>query len=128
MIRFAETYAGKETEFFEKRDSKADILDFKLTRSSGARMIFDKNTGLFWEIKSACENDVNYCGDKYTFEEAKTIYTSRLNSEKYGGFSDWRIPNKDELRSIIDYGIDGIAIYTSIFENCRVGDYWTKKT
>lgn len=91
----------------------------------GYRTVLDNNTGLVWEIKSPKKSDINYCENKYTWKKAKDAYIKGLNKKKYGGFSDWRLPNKDELRSIIDYSKTGPSVDTHYFPNCRSDFYWT---
>ncbi|OGX55015.1 MAG: hypothetical protein A2306_02540 [Omnitrophica WOR_2 bacterium RIFOXYB2_FULL_38_16] len=91
----------------------------------GYRTVLDNNTGLVWEIKSPKKSDVNYCENKYTWKKAKDAYIKDLNKKKYGGFSDWRLPNKDELRSIIDYSKTGPSVDIHYFPNCRSDFYWT---
>ena len=52
----------------------------------------DPDTGLIWQVEI---EDKEYSWDE-SFEYAK-----RLNAENYGGYSDWRVPTKDELRTIL---------------------------
>lgn len=125
-MKFLDTFTTSSDNFFEKQDAAGKIMPAITTFSEGVRVIRDSNTGLFWEVKSPLEGDVNYCRDLYTFDEAQMIYPKKLNNVKYGGYDDWRMPNKDELRSILDYALKDIAINTTIFENCQIGDYWTK--
>ena len=89
-------------------------------------VVFDTNTGLYWETKSANECDVNFGGKTFTFAGAADIHVAELNKANYGGFCDWRVPNKDELRSIFDYSHTDGVIDGGIFGSCPVGDYWTK--
>ena len=89
-------------------------------------VVFDHNTGLVWEVKSDDDNAVNAGNKTFTFEGAATVHAAELNKAKYGGFDDWRVPNKDELRSIMDYSHTDGVIDNSIFGNCPLGDYWTK--
>jgi hypothetical protein len=93
--------------------------------ADGYRTVLDNNTGLVWEVKSPKKGDVNYCDDAYTWKDAGDVYIKALNKKKYGGFSDWRLPNKDELRSIIDYGKTGPAVDTRYFPHCKSDLYWT---
>ncbi len=88
-------------------------------------VIFDSNTGLYWEFKSTDENAVNYGGKKFNFENASAVHTAELNQVSFGGYNDWRVPNKDELRSIFNYGQPN-SVIDEIFGFCPVGDYWTK--
>lgn len=88
-------------------------------------VVFDSNTGLYWEYKSDKEGAVNSGLKKYTFDGAKDVHIKELNEASFGGFNDWRVPNKDELRSIFDYGREE-SVITEVFGCCPVGDYWTK--
>lgn len=91
-----------------------------------AGIVFDKNTGLYWEVKSSNDSDINAGARTFSFAEAADVHTAELNKAKYGGFDDWRVPNKDELRSIFDYSHTDGVIDNKIFGCCPVGDYWTK--
>jgi len=95
------------------------------TWAEGFCMVQDNNTGLIWEVKSPKIGDINYCEDGYNWKDAQDKYIKELNKKKYGGFSDWRLPNKDELRSIIDYGKTGPAVDTRYFPNTKSDLYWT---
>jgi hypothetical protein len=95
------------------------------TWDKGHRLTLDINTGLIWEVKSPKKGDVNYCEERYNWKDAGNKYIKAMNKKKYGGFSDWRLPNKDELRSIIDYGRTGPAVDTRYFPNCKSDFYWT---
>ncbi|MDD2717370.1 MAG: DUF1566 domain-containing protein [Candidatus Wallbacteria bacterium] len=90
----------------------------------GYRMVQDNNTGLIWEVKSPNPGDLNYCDDRYTWSDAQDVYLAKLNAQKYGGFADWRIPNKDELRSIVDYGKLNPSVDLKYFPDCQVAFYW----
>ena len=107
-----------------KRDSNDNLLGKSADWNFGLRTVLDENTGLVWEVKSPDKNSCNYYGDKYDFRQAQTEYIEKLNSENYGGHSDWRLPNKDELRSIIDNENTNPAVNTDFFPNCQVASYW----
>lgn len=93
-------------------------------------MVRDNNTGLVWEVKT----DDGGFRDKdriYSWHEAHNKYIERLNRERFGGYSDWRLPAIDELISIVDYGNDGsddLAINTRFFpyaKNKYETVYWS---
>ncbi len=83
--------------------------------NSEGNTVFDTDTGLVWQqaddnVGRSWEEAIHYCED--------------LNQ---AGYSDWRLPNKNELASIIDYtsydpAIDEIAFSVSSFE------YWSSTT
>jgi hypothetical protein len=91
----------------------------------GFRMVRDNNTGLIWEVKSPRLGDINYVDDRYTWQEAQDVYVAELNRQEYGGFDDWRVPFKDELRSVVDYGRSGPAVDPRYFPHCKSDFYWT---
>lgn len=99
----------------------ADSADWE----EGLRTVLDNNTGLVWEVKSPKKGDVNYTLDSYNWKNAGDTYIKELNKKKYGGFSDWRLPNKDELRSILDYSRTNPAVDLNYFPNTQSDLYWT---
>ncbi len=111
---------------FKKLDANAEDIADAASWEDGYRMVCDENTGLTWEIKSPDPDDINYCKDQYSFKDAQTVYIKRLNDSEYGGHSDWRMPNKDELRSIFDYSIINPAVDTWYFPHTQIDFYWTK--
>ena len=113
---------------FTKLGEDGEKLPDTATWDSGLRMILDNNTGLVWEVKSPNEDDVNYYDDKYSWQDTTEVYIKKLNEEKYGGFDDWRMPNKDELRSIVDYSKTNPAVDKWYFPNCQIALYWCKNT
>jgi hypothetical protein len=110
---------------FTKLGKGGKVLSDSATWQEGYRMAKDNNTGLIWEVKSPRKGDVNYCADTYSWKKAEDSYIKGLNKKKYGGFSDWRLPNKDELRSIVDYGKTGPALDSHYFPNTQSDFYWT---
>lgn len=42
-------------------------------------------------------------------------YVGRINAEGYCGYSDWRIPTRKELLSLVNYGASGQSINTEVF-------------
>ena len=64
----------------------------------------DIDTGLVWQV------DVD--GKYYIWPESFE-YAKRLNREKYGGYDDWRVPSKDELKTILtEEGFENEKSYT----------------
>lgn len=113
---------------FVKLNAQGDELPATATPQSGHCVTKDLNTGLMWEVKSTDTAAPNYVGNTYTWSEAQTDYVSHLNKIRFGGRSDWRIPNKDELRSIMDYGRTEPAVDTNYFPTLDCDLYWTAMT
>jgi len=101
-MRLEESFGAFPETPLAKLDGSGSALPPGADWAAGARMIHDRNTGLFWELKSPEAGSVNDCGARYTFAECGA-YLSRLNAARFGGFDDWRLPNRDELRSLIGY-------------------------
>jgi hypothetical protein len=83
-------------------------------------VVKDSNTGLFWQDNYA-DNESNIkqaiWSDAISYCEASTL----------GGRDDWRLPNKKELLSIVDYSIYNPSI-SSVFQNITSYNYWSSTT
>ena len=47
------------------------------------------------------------------------------NTESLCGFNDWRVPKKEELRSIVHYGTHKPSIDTAYFPNTVSSSFWS---
>lgn len=85
---------------------------------NGDGTITDNATGLMW----AKDGDGVLCYNGLTMPRNSAIgYTE---GKVFAGYSDWRVGNVAELRSIIDYGRSSPAI-DPIFINTKSDGYWT---
>ena len=89
-------------------------LSRSYTRENG--IVTYQVTGLQWQDDYS---DNNGSVKKATWKEAKT-YCENLT---LGGYSDWRLPSEEELKSIVDYGRYKPAI-DPIFQNVVSSGYW----
>jgi len=81
----------------------------------------DRLTGLFWT------RNADISGGMVSWVEAFKI-VRELNSKRLGGFSDWRLPNINELESLVDCSRHSPAIPEgSCFKNVREF-YWSSTT
>ena len=84
--------------------------------------VHDQLTGLVWT------RDANIGGFPCTWREAfEKIH--ELNRKGYGSYSDWRLPNRNELRSLMSYQTRKPALpenhpFTGVF----LGWYWSSTT
>jgi hypothetical protein len=93
-------------------------------------MVTDRNTGLTWQK----EDDHR----KYNWYQASGSYDPAHNQSvqdvcgmlNLGGLTDWRLPTKKELMSIVDYSVPypGPAISSAYFPNTVAFHYWTSST
>lgn len=71
------------------------------TISDDGLTVYDKVTGLTWQRSPDTNGDGEILpDDKLTFSEGQEL-PATLNAEKYGGYSDWRLPTIKEQYSLI---------------------------
>jgi hypothetical protein len=85
-------------------------------------LVVDHATGLSWTI------DANIGSFPCTRLEA-FAQIAELNQKRHGGYADWRLPNRNELRSLVSYQAKNPALpYGHPFENIFLGWYWSSTT
>lgn len=88
-------------------------------RLAGQDVVEDSATGLLW-TRSA-----NALGAPLGWAEAFAA-VAELNRQNFLGFSDWRMPNRAELRSLVDHGRKQPALPAGhLFREVFLGWYWT---
>jgi len=83
---------------------------------NGNGTVSDSNTGLMWQKED--DNTIR------TWESAIT-YCEGLS---LGSYTDWRLPNIKELKSIVDNTKYDPAINTTYFPNTNSSYYWSSTT
>lgn len=78
-------------ELDEGADHVDDGGDWIMTR--------DNVTGLIWELKTVANDYL-----QYTVANAQGIHVGNLNSDEFGGFTDWRLPTAKELATLVNMG------------------------
>lgn len=79
-------------------------------------IVTDQTTNLMWQDNSAVSTS------RDTWMNPSTCDILNL-----GGYTDWRIPNRNELESLINRS-KTVGIDTNIFNNCPSGEYWSSTT
>ena len=79
---------------------------------NGDGTVTDASTGLMWQQDGSTSK---------SWSEA-LAYCEALN---LGGYTDWRLPNIKELRSLVDYSRYNPAINTTYFPNTAASWYWS---
>ncbi len=105
--------------------------------------VLDNHTGLMWEVKtndgglrdrnntyrwynsdsSTNGGDEGFIDDKKNNTQA---FTHAVNRRRLCGFNNWRLPSKQELLSIVNYGKVNPAIDSTYFPNTSTGSKDTK--
>ena len=146
-----EAYFGQDHSYeinvpsFLKLAQGGVALPFSATPGDGWIMTRDNVTGLTWEIKQnkdsvknyANPNDaentytwcdknsngepIGYCGEGTDTED----FIAELNHNNFGGFSDWRLPSRYEMQTILNYGKLLPATDTTFFPNTMSDNYWS---
>jgi hypothetical protein len=106
---------------YTKLDVSGNALPDSATSWTTVR---DNVTGLIWEVKTD-DGSIHDRDNQYTWQEAKDVFVSSLNSERFGGFSDWRVPTIKELTYLMDYGTYTPAINTDFFHYTGSSLYWS---
>ena len=82
---------------------------------NGDGTVTDTETSLMWQQETAglmpWEEALNYC-----------------ESLNLTGCDDWRLPNRNELQSIVDYSTYNPAIDITAFPDTMSSDYWSSTT
>jgi hypothetical protein len=85
-------------------------------------IVLDCLTGLVWT------RDANLADFPLSWQEALD-YVTAMNKEKAFGYSDWRLPNRRELRSLMSHQTRKPALPEGHpFTNVFLGWYWTSTT
>jgi hypothetical protein len=87
------------------------------SRDSANSVVVDNRTNLMWQ------DDANANTTKRTWSGAIT-YCEDLTLATH---SDWRLPNKNELKSIVDRSKDNPAM-SEVFQNRVSSSYWSSST
>ncbi|MBF0538812.1 MAG: DUF1566 domain-containing protein [Nitrospirae bacterium] len=96
---------------------------------NGDQTMTDNLTGLVW-TKNADTPTVGKCnGDTKKWQEALD-YVSCLNAASYLGHNDWRLPNINELYSVVNEGVDYLEKWLNDqgFVNVKALIYWSSTT
>jgi len=97
---------------FYGQDAQFDSNIPSYTLSGDGLTVFDNITGLTWQRSPDSNGDgVILAEDKFSYSEALD-YPATLNSESFGGYSDWRVPTIKELYSLIKFNGQDISGYT----------------
>lgn len=101
--------------------------------NNGNGTVTDKQNGLMWaqcsegqsSVSTAC--DTNSASDTtYTWQQALQRTETLNNSGGFAGFTDWRLPNRNELASLVERQCYSQSINSNLFPNTLyLPGYWT---
>ncbi|WP_144346215.1 Lcl domain-containing protein [Shewanella xiamenensis] len=118
-IQASSLCAGSENTAITATTPSADFTD------NGDGTVTHHTTGLIWQRCSLGQSwdGVNCTGEATNFTWKQALAAGAQNT--LAGFSDWRLPNKNELTSIVEYRCHGPAINNQQFPNTSSSWYWS---
>jgi len=108
-----ESHSGKSISYYVRAvragqsNSSSDFID------NGDGTVTDTSTGLMWQQDTPA--------DTYDWNSA-IEYCEDLS---FAGYSDWRLPNINELKSIVDFSKATLSIDTDFFLFTVSSSYWS---
>jgi hypothetical protein len=93
------------------------LSPFYLDLSDGT--IIDTRTGLTWE-KQSDDGSIHDRDNTYTWVNAFAKVTT-LNATRFAGYADWRVPNVNELHSLVSYSTTNPATPLAFNFGCAPG-------
>ncbi len=111
-------YANKSSTYYVRavRLGQPGLRSFDNLVIHGDGTFSDPTTGLMWQLETA--------PGRYTWENALQ-YVENL---QLAGYMDWRLPNRNELQSLVHYGTHSPAIALNLKENTVSSLYWSSTT
>jgi hypothetical protein len=89
---------------------------------NGDGTITDNVTGLMWA------KDGNETGCNFGNQTEWTPAVAWAKNLDFAGHTDWRLPNRRELESLVDISINSLAIWATYFPNTKPESYWSSST
>ena len=126
---YTDTY-GEDSDYhinppcYTKLDSSGNQLPD--TAASWA-MVRDNVTGLIWEVKST-DGSIHDMNSTLSWRDAENNFIGSLNTNRFGGYSDWRLPTNKELAGIVNHEVYDPSIDRNFFPNTQSGQFWTSTT
>ena len=130
------TGAGQAGFDFTKLDANGNALEASATSWSCVR---DNYTSLVWEVKTT-DGGIHDASNTYRWGGKTALLTGTFGTQYNDwdtlvdganagsglcGFTDWRIPGREELRSIVNYNQVNPVIDTDYFPNTSPDYYWS---
>jgi hypothetical protein len=92
----------------------------RLYVDNGDGTMTDVRTGLMWE-KLSDDGSIHDQENNYTSAEASAYKIAGLNAIAFAGYTDWRLPNVNEVQSMLHYGVTYPAIAPAFQTGCVPG-------
>ncbi|PCH99900.1 MAG: hypothetical protein COB79_06460, partial [Zetaproteobacteria bacterium] len=153
VVGLVKTGGGKAGFDFSKLDGTGQPLTNQAATYAATpwSCVQDNVSGLMWEVKTTIASSLRNQNNVYTWYNTDPYtnggttgavaavpacstgglcdtekYVAAVNAVGLCGFSDWRLPKEEALRSIVDYSVawPGPTIDISYFPNAKGSWYW----
>lgn len=122
LLAFGPNLAAAET---SSSFAKLDATGRDLPESADDwRMVLDRSTGLTWEIKST-DGSLHDRDNVYSWKNLTDTFIKGLNEERFGGFTDWRLPEDKELERLQKLNETNPELFAHYFPRTAPAPYWT---
>jgi hypothetical protein len=135
----SESADSQGTERFLRLDQQGQPISANV-QIPGWSCVLDRQTGLVWEVKTSTRG-LHFQDNLFSWNQDRKApqqthcdnrpcttrdYIQAVNQEGWCGAHDWRLPEREELRSLVDYGIPypGPTIDHRYFPHTRPQFYW----
>lgn len=105
--------------WWQNRSYADNKLRFIAKTIDGDDVVIDRATGLMW---AADGNEAGCMNGNTASWSVVIVYPDDFI---FAEFRDWRVPNVNELASIIDYSHYQTPWYETLFPNTKDAKYWT---
>lgn len=93
---------------------------------SNAGTVVDTRTNLMWDRCSWGQTGANCTGTSASFNWSQmNSAVATANAQNYKGYSDWRMPDFNEIKTLIESCRMNPAINTTVFPNTPSNWYWS---
>jgi len=107
-----------------------ETMQSRYMRYNSKEVVLDVSTKLIWQDDGAAASTqkqwltaANYSAGNYYDTSGDTAITYCMNLS-LGGYTDWRLPSKDELFGIVKSSVSNPSI-SDVFQNTAPNYYWT---
>ncbi|MCU0664951.1 MAG: DUF1566 domain-containing protein [Myxococcota bacterium] len=109
------------------RSGPFETRRFESLALSGDRVVRDTLNGLEWQGCTAGYTSVD-CSSGYEEEFEWSEALAYCTSLEWGGYTDWRLPDRAELQSILDIRLGGPSIDEGAFPWTPCREFWSSSS
>ncbi len=120
-----EPYLGQDAQYGDLQRPEERFIRYEA--SAGQAVVLDQETQLEWQGcvaglgGSRCDG-----GWEVVMSAEEALEFCEIST--WGGYDDWRLPDREELHDIVDYGEGSAAIDGAAFPETAPGPHWTSST